>query len=309
MSALPPPQPKRDPQATAGLAYGLAAYMMWGCFPLFFALFEDVPAWEILIHRVLWSCVFLAVVVSILGRWAPIKLALRAPHRLGAVLGCAILIAVNWGLFIYAVESRQVLQASLGYFLTPLVNIALGFAVLRERLARPQLLAVVLALIAIGIQVVTLGALPWISIVLALTFGTYGLLRKRVLLDGLSGLFVETLLLFPIGLAALIWLQVSGASHFLSSTSVTALLIASGVVTALPLMAFAGAARRLRLTTLGFLMYLNPSIQFAVALLVFAEPLSQVQLTSFALIWAGLAVYSWSAWQQRPRQQPLRRTA
>jgi chloramphenicol-sensitive protein RarD len=295
-----------DSQAAKGVAYALAAYLTWGSFPLFFALFEGVPAWEILIHRVLWSCVFLAGVVSILGRWAAIKLALRAPERLGRVLGCAVLIAVNWGIFIYAVETRQVLQASLGYFLTPLVNVALGYLVLRERMAWPQVLAVLLAAIAIAVQLVSLGEPPWISLLLAVTFGTYGLLRKQVLLDGLSGLFLETLLLFPIALAAIFWLIATGASHFLGTRDITLLLIASGVATALPLMAFAGAARRLRLATLGFLMYLNPSIQFAVALLVLHEPLSPVQLASFAIIWVGLALYSWSAWQSRPKPPGVR---
>ncbi len=295
-----------DPQTFAGVAFGLAAYLMWGCFPLFFALFEGVPAWEILIHRILWSCVFLAGLVSVLGRWKPVLQALRAPRRLGRVLGCAILIALNWGLFIYAVETRQVLQASLGYFLTPLVNVALGMLVLGERMAWPQVLAVGLAAIAIVIQLVALGEPPWISLLLALSFGTYGLLRKQVHLDGLSGLLVETLLLLPIGLAAMTWLSFSGASHFLDTPSTTALLIASGIVTALPLMAFAGAARRLRLATLGFLMYLNPSMQFAIALLVFHEPLSWIQLASFSIIWVGLAMYTWSAWQSRPRQSRTR---
>ncbi len=288
--------------ARAGVGFGLAAYLMWGCFPLFFALFEGVPAWEILIHRVLWSCFFLVGLVSLLGRWAPIRAALAEPRRLGRVLGCAVLIAINWGLYIYAVESRQVLQASLGYFMTPLVNVALGLLVLRESMARLQGAAVALAVAAIALQLLLLGELPWISLTLALSFGTYGLLRKQVPLDGLSGLFVETLLLLPLGLLALAWLSAHGASHFGEAAKVSTLLVASGVITALPLLAFAGAARRLRLSTLGFLMYLNPSVQFAIALLVFREPLSAVQLATFALIWVGLALYSFAAWQTHRRQ-------
>ncbi|PXX95299.1 EamA family transporter RarD [Halomonas sp. LBP4] len=280
-----------------GVAFGLTAYVLWGCFPLFFALFEGVPAFEVLIHRVIWSCVFLVGLVTLLGRWSPIRQALRKPHRLGRVLGGALLIALNWGLYIYAVETRQVFQASLGYFMTPLVNVALGMLVLREVMHRLQAVAVGLAALAIVIQLVLLGELPWISLALALSFGTYGLLRKQVPLDGLSGLFVETLLLLPLGLLALTWLDRTGLSHFLGATDVTLLLVASGVVTALPLLAFAGAARRLRLATLGFLMYLNPSIQFFIALLVFREPLSPVQLGTFLLIWVGLALYSWSAWR------------
>ncbi|WP_372614231.1 EamA family transporter RarD [Halomonas sp.] len=297
MSALPP----SDPDTTKGVAFGLAAYLMWGCFPLFFALFEGVPALEILIHRVIWSCLFLVGLVTFLGRWTPVRHALMNPSRLGRVLGCALLIAINWGVYIYAVESRQVLQASLGYFLTPLVNVGLGMLVLKEVMHRLQALAVGLATLAIGVQLVMLGELPWISLTLALSFGTYGLLRKQVPLDGLSGLFVETLLLMPLGLMALGWLTQAELSHFLDDGRTTTLLVASGVITALPLLAFAGAARRLRLATLGFLMYINPSLQFFIALLVFREPLSMAQLGSFLLIWLGLALYSWSAWQSRPR--------
>ncbi|WP_166267901.1 EamA family transporter RarD [Marinobacter caseinilyticus] len=287
------------PEAAKGVAYGLGAYTMWGCFPLFFALFEGVPAYEILIHRIIWSSIFLAVVITFLRRWLPVKTALLHPKKLGRVLGCAVLIAINWGIYIYSVETRQVLQASLGYFLTPLVNVALGMLVLREQMARLQGIAVVLAGVGILIQLALLGSAPWISLVLALSFGTYGLLRKQVALDGLSGLFVETLLLLPVGLMALAWLDAAGASHFSAETITTVLLVTSGVVTALPLLAFAGAARRLRLSTVGFLMYINPTMQFLIALLVFHEPLSHVQLASFAMIWTALALYSWSAWRSR----------
>ncbi|MFO7647842.1 EamA family transporter RarD [Halomonas sp. 3H] len=306
MSATPVSLPDRE--ATKGVAFGLGAYIAWGCFPLFFALFDGVPAFEILIHRVLWSCLFLVGLVTLLGRWGPIRDALGEPRRLGRVLGCAVLIAINWGLYIYAVETRHVLQASLGYFMTPLVNVALGMLVLRESMHRLQAVAVALAALAILIQLVLLGELPWISLGLAFSFGTYGLLRKQVPLDGLSGLFVETLLLLPLALLTLAWLSQAGLSHFLGGAEVTLLLVASGVITALPLLAFAGAARRLRLATLGFLMYINPSIQFLIALMVFREPLSMVQLATFLLIWAGLALYSWSAWRSRPRRASVTAT-
>ncbi|MBZ9556722.1 MULTISPECIES: EamA family transporter RarD [unclassified Modicisalibacter] len=291
-----------DKEASRGVAFGLCAYLMWGCFPLFFALFESTPAWEVLIHRVLWSCVFLAGLVTLLKRWGPVRGALARPRRLGRVLACAVLIGANWGIYIYAVESRHVFQASLGYFLTPLVNVALGMLILKERMSRLQGVAVLLAAAAILGQLVMLGELPWITLTLAISFGTYGLLRKQVPLDGLSGLFVETLLLFPLAVLALAGLSVADQSHFLQGdTRATNLLIASGVITALPLMAFAGAARRLRLATIGFLMYLNPTLQFFIALLVFHEPLDPVQLATFVLIWIGLALYSYSAWQGRSR--------
>ncbi|MGO2007851.1 EamA family transporter RarD [Vreelandella alkaliphila] len=297
------PPASRDPEAVKGVMFGLTAYIMWGCFPLFFALFDGIPAFEILIHRILWSCLFLVGLISILRRWTPVVSALVEPKRLGRVLACALLIAFNWGLYIYAVESKQVLQASLGYFLTPLVNIALGVLVLREVMARLQLVALGLASLAIAIQFVMLGELPWISLLLALSFGSYGLFRKQVPLDGLSGLFVETLLLFPLALIALTWLSWQGESHFIHNVPMSTLLIISGVLTALPLMAFAGAARRLRLATLGFLMYINPSIQFLIAIIIFGEPLGLIQLATFVMIWASLALYSWSSWQSRSRQQ------
>jgi len=289
------------PEATKGVFYGLAAYTLWGCFPLYFALFGGVPAFEVLLHRVIWSCVFLAIVVSLLKRWAPITEALAHPGKLGVVFGCAVFIALNWGVYIYAVETRHVLQASLGYFLTPLVNVGLGMLVLRERITRLQLGAVVLAAVAILYQLFLLGVVPWITLVLAFSFGTYGLLRKQVALDGLSGLFVETLLLLPLSLLGVAALSLTGQSHFDGDPALAALLISSGIVTAIPLLAFAGAARRLRLATVGFLMYINPTIQFLIALHVFHEPMTNEILTSFVMIWLALALYSWSAWHGRTR--------
>lgn len=284
---------------TKGVVYGLGAYTLWGSFPLYFVLFKGIPSWEVLIHRVIWSCLFLALVISILKRWPPVAAALRQPRRLGYVLGCAVFIALNWGIYIYAVETRHVLQASLGYFLTPLVNVAMGLLILGERISRLQAAAVGLAAVAILYQLFLLGELPWITLVLAFSFGTYGLMRKKVELDGLSGLFVETLLLLPLGLLTLTWLSSQGLSHFSDSTYSALLLASSGAVTAIPLLAFAGAARRLRLSTVGFLMYINPTIQFLIALYIFHEPLSTAKLVSFVMIWVALAIYSWSAWAGR----------
>lgn len=288
---------------TKGVVYGLGAYTLWGSFPLYFALFKGIPSWEVLIHRVIWSCLFLAVVISILKRWPPVVAALRKPRRLGYVLGCAVFIALNWGIYIYAVETRHVLQASLGYFLTPLVNVAMGLLILGERISRLQAAAVGLAAVAILYQLFLLGELPWITLVLAFSFGTYGLMRKKVELDGLSGLFVETLLLLPLGLLTLAWLSSQGLSHFSDSTYSALLLASSGAVTAIPLLAFAGAARRLKLSTVGFLMYINPTIQFLIALYIFHEPLSTAKLVSFVMIWGALAIYSWSAWVGRSNRE------
>ncbi|WP_024953220.1 EamA family transporter RarD [Cobetia crustatorum] len=281
-----------------GVGFGLTAYVMWGCFPLYFALFSGIPAWEVLLHRIVWSCLFLVVLISLLRRWAPIRAALAKPRQLWPGLVCSLLIAANWGIYIYAVEQHEVLQASLGYFLTPLVNVALGMLFLKERLTRLQAIALGLAALGLSLQLIGLTELPWITLSLALSFGTYGLLRKRVALDGLSGLFVETLMLAPIALLLIGGLWRAGESHFLATDigplelPASVLMISSGVLTALPLLAFAGAARRLRLATVGFLMYINPSMQFVIALLVFQEALSASMLITFVLIWSGLALYS-----------------
>ncbi len=292
-------------ETTRGVVYGLTAYGIWGCFPLFFSLFDGVPTWEILVHRVIWCCAFLVFLITILGKWSTIRAAFAAPRKLVRVLACALLIGANWGIFIYAVETRQVFQASLGYFLTPLINVALGIVFLNERMAVMQRWSVALAGVAIAIQFALLGEVPWIAILLAVTFGIYGLLRKQVSLDGLSGLFVETLLLLPLGVIALMWLVGTGNSHFFDDRWNAFLLVASGVITAMPLLAFAGAARRLRLATVGFLMYINPTMQFLTALLIFKEPLTVVQLFSFVLIWCALAMYSISAWRSRGGRHPV----
>lgn len=286
--------------ARSGVMFGLSAYSLWGCFPLYFALFQGIPAAEVVLHRVVWSCVFLAIVVSVLRRWPAIRQAMANPKGLIWVAGCALLIALNWGVYIYAVETRHVLQASLGYFLTPLVNIALGMLLLQERITRLQAVSVALAATAIVYQLARLGDVPWIALMLALSFGGYGLMRKRVTLDGLTGLFAETLLLAPFSLVILAYLAVTNAGHFTDSRETALLLMSSGIVTAVPLLLFAGAARRLRLATIGFLMYINPTLQFLIGWSVFNEPLSSEQLFSFALVWCALAIYSWSAWQSRP---------
>lgn len=298
-----------------GVGFGLGAYVMWGCFPLYFALFEGIPAWEVLLHRILWSCLFLVGLISLMRRWAPVKVALSQPARLWPVLGCSLLIAANWGIYIYAVEQHEVLQASLGYFLTPLVNVALGMLFLKERLTRLQGVALSLAAIGLGLQLIGLTQLPWITLSLAMSFGTYGLLRKRVALDGLSGLFVETLMLTPVALILLSVIWQAGDSHFLASgigplaLPASLLMMSSGILTALPLLAFAGAARRLRLSTVGFLMYINPTMQFVIALLVFQETLRPSMLITFVLIWSGLALYSASTLIEHRAQRRRARTA
>lgn len=299
-----PPATSPNREATLGVFYGFTAYLLWGTFPLYFMLFDAYPTWEVFMHRIIWSCVFLALVISLLGRWQPVIMALINPKALGYVVACAILIAINWLVYIYSVSTRQVLQASLGYFLTPLVNVGLGMLILRERITVWQGVAIVMAALAVLYQLVLLGIFPWISLALAFSFGTYGLMRKKVALDGLSGLFVETLLLLPFGLLAWGAVSMLGLSNFHHNPSTVILFISVGIASAVPLLAFAGGARRLSLTTLGFLMYINPTMQFLIARFVFEEALSFELLVSFLVIWLALALYSCSAWFARDSLKP-----
>ncbi|WP_106478063.1 EamA family transporter RarD [Phytohalomonas tamaricis] len=292
LSSLP-----ADREHTKGIGFGLLAYGMWGCFPLFFSLFDTTPAFEILTHRIIWSCIFLLLLVTAVRRWQPVIKALACPPQLARAAVCALLIAFNWWLYIWAVGHHEVLQASLGYFMTPLVNVALGMLVLKERMNRLQRVALLLAITGILIQLIRLGELPWISLALAGSFGCYGLFRKQIPLDSLTGLLVETLLLMPLALISFGWLFIQDSSHFGQQWPTSILLIASGILTALPLLAFAGATRRLTLMTVGFLMYLNPTLQLIFALVVFDEKLTPVELVTFCFIWASLILYSVASWQ------------
>jgi chloramphenicol-sensitive protein RarD len=274
------------PRARAGLFYGAGAYVMWGFIPLYFRALAAVSPIVVLCHRVVWSVLFLVVVVSWRREWSRIGPVLRNRRQL-ALLGLgAVLIAMNWLIFIYAVASRQLLQASLGYFINPLLSIALGMIFLQERLRRWQWVAVGLALLGV-INLAWRGpGLPWIALSLAGSFGFYGLVRKKVDIDSLHGLLVETAILLP---ASAIVLVRPGAPA--TSTGTLALLSLSGVITAVPLLLFGAGLRRLPLSTMGFLQYAGPTLQFLVALLVFAEPLDQAKLGSFVLCWSAIAVY------------------
>jgi chloramphenicol-sensitive protein RarD len=276
-----------------GLFYGLAAYGFWGLVPLYFKAISQVPPAEVLAHRIVWSVVFLALLVGVGGRWRDLAGCFRSRAVLRTLLASTLLIAVNWFVFIYAVSTGRLIQASLGYFITPLVSVLLGLVFLRERLRPGQWLAVALAATGVVYQAVAAGQLPWIALALAGSFGVYGLLRKTVRVDGLIGLSVETLLLLP---AALGFLGYEAARDGLAwgggDWTMDLLLALSGVVTTVPLVCFAQAARRLRLSTLGFLQYLSPSLAFLLAVGVFREEFAAGQLVSFGCIWAGLAIYS-----------------
>jgi chloramphenicol-sensitive protein RarD len=268
------------------LIYGLGAYTIWGFLPLYFHALSHVSPLLILCHRVFWSALFLTLVVSIRGEWKLIWPVLGRPRNLLLLSAGAVLIALNWLIFIYAVTSDQLLQASLGYFINPLLSIALGMLFLREQLRGWQWLAVAIAATAVLNLALRGHGLPWIAVSLAASFGFYGLVRKKVDVNSLHGLTIETAILLPVMLVAAPLLH-SGEM----SPGTWGLLSLAGVFTAVPLLLFGAAVRHLQLSTLGFLQYIGPTLQFLVALYVLKEPLDRAKLASFALCWLAIAVY------------------
>jgi chloramphenicol-sensitive protein RarD len=269
-----------------GLWYGLGCYIVWGFIPLYFHALSEVSPWIILCHRILWSSLFLAVVVSVRREWKFILPVLRTRRNVVLLVAGSLLIAANWLIFIYAVATKQALEASFGYFINPVFSIALGMIFLKERLRGWQWLAVFIAATAVGNLALRETSLPWIAISLAGTFGSYGLVRKKVNINSLHGLLVETTILLPAGLIILFALP-----HAKTSPANLGLLSLSGLVTAIPLLMFGAALRLLKLSTLGFLQYVGPTLQFLVALLIFHEPLDRAKLASFVLTWIAIAVY------------------
>jgi chloramphenicol-sensitive protein RarD len=274
-----------------GLINGLGAYTLWGLLPLYFKLFPGVGPVEVVAHRVVWSVAFLAIVLPSIRLVPHFMDALRRPRILGALAISALLIAVNWLVYIWAINNQHVLAGSLGYFLNPLVNILLGMVFLHERLRRMQLVAVLIA--AMGVAVLAAGELQtlWISITLAVSFALYGLVRKLTPVQAPVGLAVETVVLMPLALAALLWFAAHGTLAFGRNGVEAALLIGTGAITSVPLLLFAGAARRLPMITLGLIQYIAPSLQFLTGYFLFGEPLSAARLASFALIWVALALF------------------
>lgn len=280
-------RPCSSPQdSRTGLVYGISAYALWGVFPVYFYVLAHVSPLVILCHRILWSALFIAGVVSVRREWPAIGQLLRNGGVLVMLSMGSLLIAANWLIFIYAVGSRQTLQASLGYFINPLVSIALGMLFLRERLRAWQWVAVGIAAAGVANLAWRGVGLPWIAISLALTFGLYGLVRKKVDINSLHGLLVETSILVPVAALLLVFLPASRVSG-----NDWGLLSLSGIITAVPLLCFGAAVRRLKLATVGFLQYIGPSLQFLIATTLFHEPLDSAKLTSFALCWLAIAVY------------------
>lgn len=275
----------------SGVFYGVAAYAWWGIVAVYFKLVREVAPLEILAHRVIWSVAVLLVIVTGLRRWLMVSRLITEWRALLFLLLSTTLIAVNWFVFIWAVTRNHLVEASLGYFINPLVNVVFGFLFLHERLRRIEKLSVGLALIGVLWLAFGAGVFPWISLVLAVTFGLYGLVRKIAGVTSIEGLTIETMLLLPVAIGYLVWREQGGILAFGSSTRLDLLLIAAGPITAMPLLWFAAAVRRLRLATVGLLQYISPTIQFTLAVAVFHEPFDSRRLVAFLLIWSAIAVY------------------
>lgn len=281
-----------DQPARAGLLLGLGAYLLWGVLPLYFKAIDHVPPTALVAHRVLWSLLLLGALVAVLKRWSALSAGFRNPRLLGVLTATSLLIAVNWLVYIWAVVNDHVLEGSLGYYLNPLVNVLLGVLLLKERLTRAQTAAVILA--GTGVAVLALGAGDglWISLALAGSFALYGFLRKVAPIEAIEGLTVETLLLAPVALGWLLWLDHQGQAAIGADPTTNLLLILSGGVTAVPLLLFTAAARRLPYSTLGFLQYVAPSIQFLLAVFLFGEAFTPAHMVCFGAIWTALAVFA-----------------
>ncbi|MER7828883.1 EamA family transporter RarD [Streptomyces sp. NPDC095602] len=295
-----------------GLLYGIGAYGIWGLFPLYWPLLEPAGAVEILAHRMAWSLVAVALALVVVRRWAWIPALLRQPRKLGLIALAASVITLNWGVYIWAVNAGHVVESSLGYFINPLVTIAMGVVLLKERLRPAQWAAVGIAFAAVVVLAVGYGRPPWISLVLAFSFATYGLVKKKVNLGGLESLGAETAMLFLPAVGYLVWLGFTGKAAFgTAGVGHMALLASTGLVTAVPLVCFGAAAIRVPLSTLGLLQYLAPVFQFLVGVLYFREAMPPERWAGFALVWLALTLLTWDALRtaRRTRAEALRLAA
>jgi chloramphenicol-sensitive protein RarD len=297
-----PPAPSEAGGARGrGVAYALATYVSWGFMPLFFKLLGGLPPPYVVAHRVIWASLFFAALCALTGRLGALRSALGRPRTVAALALSALLVAANWTLYVYAVSAGRVLEASFGYFINPLLNVALGVLVLGERLERSRWAAVALA--AVGVVLLSVGraaGVPWLSLGLALSFGLYGLVRKRVELDTLAASSLEAFLLAPIGLAYALWAGPGAGGPGGHGAALWGLLLASGVLTAVPLYWFASAARLLPLSQLGFFQYISPSMQFLLAVVAFGEPFTARHARGFGCIWAALVLASVAAYRAAP---------
>ena len=293
-----------DTEQRKGAIFACLAFFMWGLAPIYFKMIQHVSAFEILMHRVIWSVVFLIVVVSVLNYWDKIKRILIQPKLILMLVVTSTLLGFNWGLFIWAINNNHMLDASLGYYINPLLNVLLGMVFLNERLRKLQGVAVALAFTGVLLQLISFGSFPIVAFSLATSFALYGLLRKKLQVDALPGILIEALILLPVALTYW-WLMVPTETSNLPANDwlTNALLVSAGVVTTLPLLCFTGAAKRLQYTTLGFFQYIGPSLMFILAVVFYGEVFDAERVITFACIWSALAIFSWDSYHQSRKRR------
>jgi chloramphenicol-sensitive protein RarD len=279
----------------SGVWYGIVAYASWGILPLYWKSLHNVPAIEILAHRIFWSFGFIMILIGFFRRWDEVRQVAGDVKKRGLFLGAALLISANWFIYIWAVNAGHIVECSLGYYINPLFSICLGMLFLKEKLNFWQLLALGFALTGVFVLTVQYGKIPWIALTLTVTFGLYGLVKKLIRVEAMIGLTLETLIVAPVALGYILWLQVAGNGALGNIGPVgTMMLIGAGIVTALPLLWFAQAANRIPLSTLGFIQYLSPTISLLLGVFIYREPFTRAHLVSFGLIWAALVIFSCS---------------
>lgn len=300
-----PTAERNEDRVRNGVIAALIAYTMWGFLPIYFKVVETVPAIEVLAHRIAWGVPFGAIIIMLRRQWPEVSQALRHPRTLGLLSLSATFIALNWLVYILAVQGEQIFQASLGYYINPLMYVLIGVALLGERLRRNQLIAVLLAAAGVAVLTVSGGQFPLISLTLATSFTIYGVIRSRVAVGGMPGLFIETLVLLPLAGGYLLWATFAGSAAFNASQPMLAvLLMLAGPITVVPLLCFALAARRLRLSTIGIMQFIAPTLQFLVGL-IYGEQLTVPHVICFTLIWIAVAVFSWDAWRATRNREPV----
>lgn len=278
-----------------GFLFALTAYLLWGFLPFFMKAVAHIPSTEVVAHRILWSVPIAGLVLVVLGRTSEVRTALRTPRMLAMACLTAALVTVNWGIYVWAIGAGRAIETALGYYINPLFSIFLGAVLLKEKLTRAQILAIALAAAAVAVLAIEAGGLPWVSLALCISWGFYAFFRKTLPIGPNQGFFLEVLLLSVPAVGYIIWLETTGSGHF-GDTGMTdlLLLLASGVVTAVPLMVYANGAKLLKLSTIGIMQYIAPTMIFIIAIFVFHEPFGHAQMLAFALIWAALFIYSGS---------------
>ena len=287
------PLPSGD--SMRGFAFALSAYLLWGVLPFYMKAVAHIPTGEVIAHRIIWSVPVAAAILVWLGRTADIRTALATPRTLAMAALTAALISVNWGIYIWAIASDRAVETALGYYINPLFSIFLAAILLGERLSRAQWAAIALAVLAVAVLTWDSGGLPWVSVGLAVTWGFYALAKRTLPIGAAQGFFLEVLILFVPGLGYAIWLEATGVGHFTGpDTTDLVLLLCAGLVTAVPLILYANGAKLLKLSTIGIMQYIAPTMIFLVAVFVFREPFSTAKAVAFALIWTALVIYSLS---------------